>query len=71
MPLKREINWKKPVKNIHYVVVKELPEEIQSKFEIWLTGKQIPIVDKEGANAFNCAYYWDYQDFLNHLEIHK
>ena len=65
------INWKKPVKNIHYVVIKELPSEIQEKFEAWLTGKTTPIVNQEGDNSFHCAYIWDYTEFLNYLEIHK
>lgn len=66
-----DINWKNPVKNVHYVVVKELPDEIQDKFEQWLSGKRRPIVFNEGNNFCECAYYSDYTEFLNYLEIHK
>lgn len=70
--MKREqINWKNPIKNKHYVVVSELPEESQKQFEEWLIGKKKPVVYKEGDNFIDCAYFWDYTDFLNHLEIHK
>ena len=66
-----EINWKNPVKNVHYVVVKELPDEIQDKFEKWLSGKRRPIVFNEKDNFCECAYYSDYLLFLNTLSLRK
>lgn len=65
------INWKHPIKNVHYVVVNELPEDIQRPFENWLTGKKRPIVFQEGDNSGDCAYIWHYTEFINYLEIHK
>ena len=66
-----EINWRNPVKNVHYVVVKELPMDLQYKFEEWLSGKRRPIIFNEGDNSLDCAYQFDYKEFLTHLEIHK
>ena len=59
-----EINWKDPVKNKHYVVFPELPENIREPFKDWLKGKKRPIVFKEGDNFCDCAYYSDYKLFL-------
>jgi hypothetical protein len=65
------INWKNPVKNVDYVVVKELPEAMQDKFEQWLSGKRRPIIFNEGDNFCECAYYSDYKEFLTYFAIHK
>jgi hypothetical protein len=58
------INWKNPVKGVHYVVVSELPEDIQKPFEDWLKGQTRPMVEKEGDKMFDCAFHWDYTNFL-------
>jgi hypothetical protein len=59
-----DINWKKAVKNKHYVVVTELPDKLKDDFEKWLFGKRRPIIFKEGDNMIHCAYYSDYSNFL-------
>ena len=58
------INWKNPIKNKHYVVINELPDDIQPLFEKWLFGKTRPIVFAEGDNMIHCSYIWDYENFL-------
>ena len=64
-----EINWKSPVKNKDYVVIPELPENIQKPFEDWLTGKTRPVIEVENENMFECAYYSDYKKFSKTFQI--
>ncbi|MFA6402414.1 MAG: hypothetical protein WCX31_12450 [Salinivirgaceae bacterium] len=54
----------KMIKDVNYIVIPELPMEQQNPFLEWLYLKQCPIVAKEGENANNCAYKWDYDEFL-------
>ena len=72
MKLNENINWGKPIKNTHYVVLSELPDEVKDKFEKWLTGKTRPLIESEGDRMFDCAYYSDYEKFLSgYLVSHK
>lgn len=60
---RKKINWGKPIKNKDYVVIKELPDDIQPLFEKWLFGKKRPVVFQEEDNMIHCAYYWDYDEY--------
>ena len=63
------IDWKNPIKNLHYVVISELPEHLQSEFRNYLKGKTVPIVEKEKENSMDCAYHSDYVKFLFGVSI--
>lgn len=60
---RKKINWGNPIKNKHYVVVSELPEEERIEFEKWLSCKKRPIIFKENDAMIDCAYYWDYNEY--------
>jgi hypothetical protein len=66
-----KVNWGKPIKNKDYVVMTELPDDIQPLFEKWLFGKRRPVVFAEGDNMIYCAYYWDYTNFMNTILLSK
>lgn len=57
-------NWKNPIKNLHYVVISELPENLQQDFRKYLQGKTVPVVKQEKENSMDCAYHSDYVKFL-------
>lgn len=55
---------KNPIKNLHYVVISELPERLQADFRKYLQGKTVPMVEQEKENSMDCAYHSDYVKFL-------
>jgi hypothetical protein len=56
---------------MRYVVIAKLPIEQQEPFKKWLIGQTCPAMDCEGENKFNCAYVWDYNDWLNAWKMGK
>ena len=58
-------NWKHPKKNKDYLVISELPDNLQLPFRVYLNGKTCPVVKQEKERAFDCAYLHDYTKFLN------
>ena len=55
-------------KNIHYIVIPELPEEHQKPFINWITGQTMPLIEAEGENKTKCAYKADYEHWLEYYQ---
>lgn len=65
MKSKTEINWKNPIRNVHYIVIEDVPKEHRIPFMKFCLGRFCPVVRKEKNNAWSCYLLSDYTEYLN------
>lgn len=65
MKSNKEINWKNPIRNLHYIVIDDVPKEHRIPFMKFCLGRFCPVVRKEKENAWSCYLISDYTEYLN------
>lgn len=65
MPGIKETYRKTSPNGFDYVVIKDLPEIQANFFRPWLNGQTMPIIEEENENKTDCAYFTDYERFLD------
>ena len=60
-----EINWKNPIRNVHYIVIDDIPKEHRIPFMKFCLGRSCPVVRKEKDKAWSCYLISDYTEYLN------
>ena len=65
MKSNQEINWKNPTRNLHYIVIDDVPKEHRIPFMKFCLGRFCPVVRKEKENAWSCYLISDYTEYLN------
>ena len=65
MKSNQEINWKNPIRNVHYIVIDDVPKEHRIPFMKFCLGRSCPVVRKEKENAWSCYLISDYAEYLN------
>ena len=65
MKSNQEINWKNPIRNVHYIVIDDIPKEHRIPFMKFCLGRFCPVVRKEKEKAWSCYKISDYAEYLN------